>query len=216
MPVWLSIGILIETFCFLVALICLRNDRSKPWKYQVPFLLITVLTEVLGRYISKVLHHNNAWVYNIYIILEASFTTGIFAYLYNPVKKHTHVIAIGGTIFILTYLYDLHRHGFSEFNDTNDLVISIFYCFCSLYYYYILLKSDNYVKLSSDPFFWWVNGVLFYNFGSITCNIFFDYLITHEPHNLLRYYIFIILNVILNGCWSYAFLCRYKQTRLPN
>jgi hypothetical protein len=63
------------------------------------------------------------------------------------------------------------------------------------------------------PPFWIVTGLFFFNFGSIACNLFFDYLMVKIPKEYIpiNYIIFTVLNFILYGCWSYAFICRYRQ-----
>ena len=209
-----SINILVELFGVLIAFVCLRNDQVSVWRYQILYLLMVSITEVSGRYLIIMIHRdNNSWLYNLLLIAEATAIIGMFYRLFSDFKKSMSVIFYGLAFFIITYLLDLYNHGFHQFNSICDTTMSVYYCFCGLYYYYHLLREDNYYNLARLASFWWVAGTLLFYFGNITCDLFFSKLIIIH-HLKLRYNIVMVLNLILYLTWSYAFVCRYQQQKL--
>lgn len=207
----LSANNIIELTGLLLAIIFLVNDKNKIWKLQILFLIIVCVTDLLGRYYRTVLFQNNSWIYNLYLLPEIGFLSGFFYaafkdYIYGRLYIITAVV-----LFIGVYITELFLHGISSFNVNSDTMLSVHFCICSLLFYYQLLKSEGYEQLSKLPAFWWVNGVLFFYFGSIACDLFFDQLFS-IPGNL-RSSIYVILNLLIHTCWSYAYLCRYLQRK---
>ncbi|OCX50871.1 hypothetical protein BEL04_19290 [Mucilaginibacter sp. PPCGB 2223] len=202
-----------EFVCFLIAIICLKKDSNIIWKSMILFLLITCITEVAGIYAAKT-YHNNHWVYNLFLPIEASFTLLMFGNLYRKYKKSNSVLA-GAALFICIYLYDLISHGLYKYNFLTFTTMSVVFVLYSLYYYYLILSDDQYLNLKYSPEFWWTMGVLFFYFGSTVCNIFnerlYSVMITSNHH--LSYFVFKALNIILYSCWSYSFFTKW-QTRI--
>jgi hypothetical protein len=84
----------------------------------------------------------------------------------------------------------------------------------SVYYFYLVLKEDQFRQLSVYAPFWWVSGTLCFYFAGTAGNIFFNYLIHDQApviSHSVRYVVFNILNVVLYLSWSYSFICRYRQ-----
>jgi len=211
---FLSANNIIELSGLFLALIFLLNDRNKIWKSQILFLMAVSAIELTGRYYRIVIQQNNSWIYNLYLLLEMGFVNAIFyAFFKNYVSGRLYVIA-GATLFIIIYIIEITNHGISGFNVISDTLISVHFCICSLLFYYQLLKSDRYEQLSKLPSFWWVNGILFFYFGSVACDLFFTQLFA-IPNNL-RSDIYVILNLLIYSSWSYAFLCRYQQRKQFN
>lgn len=210
----LSLNIIIEIICFIIAFYCLKSDKNRFWKYQVVFMAITVITELTGRYLSVYSGKDNQWLYNLFLIAELS---GIMSMFYNILVIPKKILFIYAGIFVFTvvYIIDLVTHGFGIYNDNCDTAISVYYCFCCLYYYYFLLNEEKHEDLKRLAAFWWVNGALFYYFGNIVCDLFF-YKLMQLQHINPRYYVISFLNIILYGCWSYAYICRYRHRKLSN
>ncbi|MBL4675325.1 MAG: hypothetical protein JKY70_03840, partial [Mucilaginibacter sp.] len=183
------------------------------------FLLFTLITEFAGIYLRQFLHVRNYSVYNIYLLAECGFTSYFFYRLYRPYQYPVKWLYIWYGIFILIYLTELFRNNFSGFASASASVMSVVFVPASLYFYYRKLKDDHFELLIYSASFWWVNGALFFYFGSTACNIFMDYLASHESiayNNSIRYIIYIILDIIMYACWSYAFICRYLQRKLSH
>ncbi len=213
---YFTVNTTVEIICLLIGFFCLYNDKELIWRLFILYLLLTSLTEVSAIHIRKVLRLSNLPLYNIFLIVEC-FSVSIF--LYHLIKKY--IIRLQWLVawlffFIILYASEMVSSHFSNFAFRTAAVMSFGFVLACLYYYYLLLKDENYKDLDKDASFWWVNGTLIFYFGSTATNIFFDYLIKDQFSDFqhsIRYIIFNILNTALYGCWSYAFICRYLQRK---
>lgn len=212
----MSVIILIEAACFIIALVSLIRDANWAWRSMVLFMLITYLTEITGK-LLRTGHHSNQWLYNVFLLFEAGFTSFMFN---NVLSKYINSkpLIIGGLGFLLAlYTYDIVSHGFFVFNDITATVMSVVFVIYSFYYYYLLIKDEHYIDLKRSAAFWWVAGSLFFYFGSTAVNLFFTFLqnVRVAGHNI-TYFIFSALSAFLYACWSYSFICRKWQTTSKN
>ncbi len=200
-----------EMICFLVALFCLPGNIKQVWPVLIPYLLIICMTEFAGIYLKR-LHHPNQWPYNILLIVQIVINSLMFMYLFNQYIKSKMVIIIGVLILFVLYAYEIINHGFLLFNTITYNTMSVIFIMYCFYYFYLLLNDDAYIKLKYSANFWWVSGALFFYFGSTAVNIFRGRLspIIIGEHNL-AYYIYILLNIMLYGLWSYSFICKNAQ-----
>ena len=202
-----------ELLCFFIGLFCVARDKNPAWRVLLIYQFATCLTEFTGIYLRDH-HYSNSIVYDIFITAECGtvsyFFYSLFRQYFNPFK-----LLIGWAIvYFVIYIYEfVFINHFKGFVDITASVISVVFVLASLVYYYLMQKDDEYRTLVFSPSFWWVNGVLFFYFGSTVSNIFFEYLIKEETdfNFTARYIIFNALNLLLYGCWSYAFICRYRQ-----
>ena len=200
---------MVELSCLLFAIFCLNKDRGS-WRFMPLFLLLIVITEITGKQFTR-LHISNQWLYNIYLVFEAAFVGFMFFTLLN--KRKTWILS-GLVLFSLSFLLESHLKGFYKFLSITNLLSSTLFVIFSLYYYYQLLRDERYYNLIQHPPFWGVTGCLFFYFGCTVCNVFFDHLSLLKSTEIripLRYIIFSLLNFILYSCWSYSFICRYRQ-----
>jgi hypothetical protein len=203
-----------ELQCLFVALFCLIKDREYPWKSMCLYLLITCITELTGIYLKRQ-HHVNQWPYNILLVFQITLISYMFYGLLKRSAKGGPVV-IGGFVFLaIFYIIDIVQHGFFRFNVLTYNAMSVFFVIYSLFYFYQLLKEDQYINLKYSAAFWWVCGVLFFYFGDTAVNLFRGKLsmIMITPKHALPYYILIVLNIILYSCWSYSFICRKWATK---
>ncbi|MCJ8210442.1 hypothetical protein MUY27_12060 [Mucilaginibacter sp. RS28] len=212
----ITLNVFVELVCFVVSVVCLNKDRSWPWHGMSLFLLLTCITEMLGvhfklLYLADRAHARpNIWLYNGLLIFQALFITYVFERFINRYVRIRPVMIIGLLILATSYGYELYNHGIFIYNEITNTLMLITFVLYSLYYYYLLLKDENYINLNRSPEFWWVAGILFFYFGSTATNVFFDYLYPyHSPDvRYLSKTIFRGLNILLYGCWCYSFICK--------
>jgi len=210
---YLSPNITIEIICLVFAMLCLNSDISATWKSMILFLLITCITEIAGTLTKKTINGNN-WVYNIYLMPEAGFTSIMFGHLISKYTKSKIIVLPGLALLFVLYLYEIYKHGIYNFNTVTTSIMSLLFICYGLYYYYLLIKDEQYINLKTYAPFWWVSGTLFFYFGSIVSNLYFSVLSNdYLPLYSFRHAIYIILNFILYRFWSYSFLCRYRQRK---
>jgi len=205
-------AVIIEIVCFVVALFCLTRDTDLVWRSFTLFMLITCLTEITGAFIREA-GHPNGWLYNIFLVFEASFTSLMFSHLLSKYIKSKPLILSGLALILLLYVFDIAKHGFLVYNDLTGTVMSVIFVIYSFYYYFLLIRDEHYVDLKHSAPFWWVAGALFFYFGSTAVNLFYTPLkhVNISGHNI-TYFIFGALCFILYGCWSYSFICRKWAT----
>ena len=201
----------IESATLFAAIICVRSRNSGPWRFFIPFLFVTVLVEVLGRIIAKQ-HLSNHWLYNIYLPVQVAFT-GWFFYQVFPTRKAGFMFLLAGTFFLISTCIESYIRHFSVYNSYTDSLSSFLLIIFSGSYYYLLLKSETYTQLRIHAPFWFVTGVFLFNFGSMATVLFTDDIMNINLIGImsLRYFIYLVLTTIIYVCWSYAFLCKYRE-----
>jgi hypothetical protein len=206
--------IIIEYLCLLFAFLYLKNTKDW-WILFIPYMICVVITETLGIYIM--LHQtksgDNYWVHNYYLPVYFAFSLYALYRICTPLFRVEKWITAMAVIIAISYLAESYRSGFKKLSvDSFSLANAIFVVFCCSYYYH-LLKQDNFINIKKHAPFWVITGMLFFCFGSTVSYLFFDTLVQiNIKYNLpVRQVIFIVLNFILYGCWSYAFLCKYRQ-----
>lgn len=203
----ITLNISVELICFLIALLSLA--KAGVWRMQILYMFLICVTEILGRYLVKGLGYvDNAWLYNVFLVIEAFFVTFMFYQLLVGKTRHLkRYLAAFVAIFLVSYGYDLAVHGFLVFNDQCNTIVSACYCVMGMYYFYWLMNREEYIDILRFSPFWWVAGVILFYFGSTVLNIFHDALIHAKDHNLRRYMI-LFVNIVLYGFWSYSFILR--------
>ena len=177
------------------------------------FMVITCFLEILGKALGVNKLHND-WVYNIYLVAEAGFTITMYGYLINKYVKNYRLILFSGALLIILYIYEISVHGVFIFNNVTTATMSVLFIGYGLYYYYLLMKDEDYLKLKTYPPFWWIAGALLFYFGSTASDLYYSIVsVKIYPLFTSRHFIYIYLNIILYGFWSYSFICRYRQRK---
>lgn len=210
---YFSPNITIEIICFVCAIAFLSKDNQTIWKSMILFLLVICITEIACILTKRTANGNN-WVYNIYLMPEAGFTSIMFGHLISKYTKSKIIVLPGLALLFMLYLYEIYKHGIYNFNTLTTTIMSLLFICYGLYYYYLLIKDEQYINLKTYAPFWWVSGTLFFYFGSIVSNLYFSVLSSDYLQLFsFRHAIYILLNIILYSFWSYSFLCRYRQRK---
>lgn len=214
---YFTVNTVAEWICFLTALVCLRRDKDPVWRRFPFYLLLVCLVETGGIYLRAVLHAPNAPLYNFYMVAECFAITTFLYHLIKPYGISKWVPIAWGAVFLAAWLTESFSHQFGYYSPFTAALMAMVMVTGCLYYFYLVLRDDKYVRLSTHPPFWWVSGALMFYFGGIATYIFFQYLLEASSGEgirfSLRYVIFKVLNVLLYGSWTYAFICRYRQTK---
>ncbi|SJZ63600.1 hypothetical protein [Sediminibacterium ginsengisoli] len=205
---------IIEIICLLFAFVCLTNQKAGFWQWFRWFLLFTVLVEISGGILRKSLHYDNHWLYNLYLPIETIFKGLV---LYRLCRNYFNVkvwLIAAFASFSAIYLYESFTSGFREYSMIANNITSVSFIVISCLFFYYFLQKEEYVNIYMHPPFWVVAGLFLFYFGSTSCNIFYTYLadINARQNIPVRYFIFVVLNFIFYSCWSYSFLCKYRQT----
>ncbi|WP_341839831.1 hypothetical protein [Chitinophaga caseinilytica] len=214
---YFTVNTVAEWICFLTALVCLRRDKDPVWRRFPFYLLLVCLVETGGIFMRTELKMPNAPIYNVYMLAECFAMTTFLYHLIKPYGMKIWVPLAWGAIFLAAWLVESLDGDFGTYSRQTAILLSIAVVVACLYYFYLVLRDDRYVRLATHPPFWWVSGTLMFYFGGIATYIFFQYLLEASSVEgirfSLRYVIFKVLNVLLYGSWTYAFICRYRQTK---
>lgn len=219
MPPYFSINTIAELVCFLISLFCLFKEKNPFWKIFLFYMFLVYTVETSGVYLRQ-LHRMNFQIYTVFLIVECVVVSIFFYHLYFKYKKRVALLFYSWlAIFMLIYTIELANNHFKGYPYMTSAFMAVVFVIASCYFYLIVIRDEEFRELSTYPAFWIVNGILFFYFGGTACNIFYDYL-AHEKLSgsslSIRYIIFNILNVLLYSCWSYAFICRYRQRNLSS
>lgn len=175
----LPLDMYFEIGAFLTSVICLYKIKNRPLRWFIPFLFTIVIVEFIGRYIALVLIKNNSLIYNISIPIEYFFYTYLFSVYYKNswFKKISKRVLV--FIPILSLINMLFLQGFTALN-TNILKIgSLLMIIQSCIFFIDIFETEEEVYLLKEPMFWITTGLLFFNLGELSYNLFFQYLLTH-------------------------------------
>ena len=200
-----------EIGAFLISVSVLYKFNQKPLRWFIPFLLTIISVELTGRYIRRILHEPNAWMYNISIPFEYLFYGFILGKLCLT-KAYKKVIYYGMLLFSIWVLINLFFiQGFTLPNTHSYKIgcslMIIFSCLGLL----DLFKSDEHTTLLKNPLFWISTGVLFFNTGDFTSFFLFESFLKRD-WEITK--VFALINnkmiYVLYTCISIAILCSNK------
>ncbi len=191
------------------------QKRDKIIKYFIPFLLLTVIVELVGTWFSYK-DIKNYWLYNIFTTIEFIFYSFLF-YLHfrRPVFKKVALVLI--PILILFDVVNLTFIQGTKYFHTYTFLLGSFFIvvFCCFFLYESILPEHINQHLSKQPFFWICIGLLIFYLGSVIINALFEYLRSNDlQREGIKIYGIInhTLNVLLYSSFSVAFyLCRNNR-----
>ncbi|HMJ46124.1 MAG TPA: hypothetical protein VK498_02280 [Ferruginibacter sp.] len=200
-----------EISALLVSVVVLYKFNNKPLHWFMPFLFAIICIEFTGRYIRKVLHEPNAWLYNLTIPLEYLFYGLIIGSLCLTASYKKIIFYSMALFAVWVPVNILFIQGFA-FPNTHTYKIGcslmIFFCFLGLL---DLLKNDAHTTLLKNPLFWICTGVLFFNAGEFTSFFLFDRFLKNG-WEIAKVFALVNNNMIyvLYTCISIAILCSNK------
>jgi len=209
-------NIFIEIICLLTSLFFLGKDASKFSYITAGYLAIVCITEILGFFYIHTFHKSNAWIYNIFIIFEATYISyGLYVALKPLTTMALAICRFPFVIFCSTYIYEIFNHNFSKFQTLTITIASVLFVLICLIYFYLLIKQKDPINLKIHAQFWWIAAVLFYYFGSTIYNLFIYFLYQKFPKSYdILSYIMLGLNVLLYSILIYSFICNSRQRKL--
>lgn len=207
----LYINPLIDLICLLIALFCLTK-AAREWRMFIPYLFIVLGIEIWGMYAAEQKINSNA-VYNFYVLLNFVFLQFILHKLCMGPASRNSLFILFLLIFMIFFFAEIAYHGYTRFAIRSITFSYLLVSIQCLYYFYYLLKQDHFVNLPQHAPFWLASGILIHALGSTASYLFYDYLVAiyTELGIPVRQIIFVFLNFILYGSWSYAFICKYRQ-----
>lgn len=184
--------------------------RTTILRWFVPFLFFIVLVELTGRYVRRVLHAPNAWIYNMSTILEFLFYAFLFYHAYSR-KSFKHWVCMFALIYPAIALINiLFIQGFYYFHSYTMSVGSFFMILFSCLYFYELLLDTQERHLLRTPMFWITSGILFFYLGDFLYNTFFVFIENNQLDFTRKLFKAINNNliIVLYACFIVGLVCQ--------
>jgi peptidoglycan/LPS O-acetylase OafA/YrhL len=209
-----SLYLYFELLSLLTAVLVYTRKRNKLLLYFIPFLLLTVMIELVGGgWTPYTFAEYRFALYNIFTSIEFLFYAFLFyIHFRKPLFRKIILLFMPGFI-LLVLLNFLFVQGFNKTFNTYTFLLGSFFIviFCCCFFYESVLPDKIDEQLSKQPFFWISSGLLIYYLGSVIINALFEYLTTNDLRTEgMRIYDIInnCLNVILYSSFCIAFfLC---------
>ena len=210
----LPLHLYLEAAAVLAFIICWPGLRHSPLKWFGIYLPFILTVELTGRYLRKILHQQNMWLYNFSIPIEylfyafifwSHFKTGSFRSLAGWFMIIFPIIAIFNIVFV---------NGLHKF-PSNPVTAGSFFMilFCLLYLYELYMHEEE-LNLWKEPMFYITTGVLLFNAGELTYNILSHYLINQGVDQAAKIFSKINNRLIwlLYSLLIIAFICKKAGT----
>jgi hypothetical protein len=174
----------------------------------VPFLLLTLVMEVVGKVTSK-MHLQNHWIFNFFTCFEFLF----YSYIYSRLlvdPKWVRVVRYAMLVYPALFLVNIFFvEGFHHFHTITYRVGSVMIVFWSYLFFRQMMRSEAMEPVLRVPAFWISTGLLFFYTGfffymSAAYILLYTKLVIDK---VVWYAISGTLNTILYGCFLIAFLC---------
>jgi len=181
------------------------------------FLLgTTLIIECTAYFFVK----KNAWMFNIFTVLEFIFYLSVYGYILNS-RKQKNWLNTFRILLLLTGIINMSFfQGLFVFNNYTYALGAIFICISVVMFYLQLLNASNPEPLIRVPMFWISTGLLLF----YACNFIFMGLLNYiigisMPLAKQLHTIIYILNIVMYPLFTIGIACSSKQTKtnsLPN
>ena len=176
-----------------------------------PYLLLTFLVEIGALWLSSEAKPNG-WLYNSFMIIQPVF---YFLLVRNVIrsKRMRFFLLFSACVFPLLVMINIFflQPGKDQFVSISYATGTLIIVFATMFYFYELFTSDNYINLPRDPFFWICSGLLFFyscGFPLFALNNF----LSGSSNIFIKNYASIIglFNILLYSSFIIASLCRVR------
>jgi len=213
---FLPIYIYFELLSLLFALWFYKGLRKFKLSPFILVLLTGCLADVAGGKLSD-LKISNYYIYNGYLIISTPLYFYAFFKMLNYTgltKKLYIIISMLVVVFISLNLFFIQ--GYKEFNTYSLIIIEFVITLLSLL---VLLKlfndNDTTIMLQQHPYFWISGSTLIFSISTLAILGLQQFIQTNnlqlDGKNIYRILI-PMLNIILSGCYIYAFSLCHKLT----
>jgi hypothetical protein len=184
-----------------------QNLYTPPLRSFVWLILFNLVVEAIG---LTMRNHGvaNAWLYNLYILIEFTF----FNWLYYEAifeKKLKRIIRVVSLLFPVLFLVnEFWIQGFHIFNTYGYIVGALIVLVWVAMYFIQLLNRPLQPTALVQPLFWISTGLLFFYLGNIPFYGMINYLMEVYPDTLQRYFIIVHLLIMVKFIlFGVGFIC---------
>lgn len=208
----------IQLLSLIVAIYCFKGLKKLSLVSFIPLLVIVCTTEIIAANFRQLGWESNYFVFNVYLLLSTPLKLMLFSQMLQMNRMIKYLFAfICVVVLTAITLNTVFWQGFREFNTYSLLIICLADIVFSAFIIYQLVFNDQAEMLLLKHTLFWINApILFFSLITLVVLGLQPYI---RENNLLinkitlYYFIMPIINVILYGSWTYAFILCQKQVR---
>ncbi|MBC7915467.1 MAG: hypothetical protein H7Y07_15250 [Pyrinomonadaceae bacterium] len=190
-----------------MAIICYKRLKGSFMLLFIPFLGLTLLSELSSSYIHQMHGASTTWIYKILNPLSQCFYAYIFYELASDQKFRKIILILVSLYFLICVYYYLKDDQFNSYLIVAGGLMQIIFA-CG--FFYQCLKNDEYFGNNAwNSGLWIASGVLIFYAGIAIVFSLFDYIRLHklELNGMSLYHIIPrALSIVLYSCLSISFL----------
>lgn len=206
-----SISLFVLMACFVASITAFFQKNAPFYLRLCPFyLLITILVQQIGNYMSQ--HHiHNALLYNCYSIFEFMFYFFILREIIQNKKIKTVILFILILYTLMALFNVFYSRAGSAFHSETYAIGCVLIVVLCIIYFVELFQLPKAANLKNEPSFWICTAILF------------SYVVTFPYWGLVNFTnaapkiilqnlmsILVIINILSYSLFTIAFLCRIK------
>jgi len=212
MPVYI-IAIIISFFASIIGM-TVKENRNPPFIFFPVFLLLTFSVEYYGEELSRRNVHT-VGLYNIFTFCEFIFYMIFFRYLFQSATIKKNILLVMLLYFIITLTNILFFQGKTQFHSYTYMLgclVIVGLCVC---YFYFLFRFPETGTLTSNPYFWIVTGLMFFDICTFTLYGLNNFIAqTMQRYDWVLFFVSDILNILLYTSFTIGFLCKINIRKL--
>lgn len=189
----------------LVASIKYQKFKSKFVLFFILFLYASLITELLGTYVSEIMGRENFLVYHIYTLFEFNLIFLVYFHLIRD-DKTLKMMKILAVIFNVTYFFGLIIFSLLTSYTINIMLESLILSVFCIIYLKELLNSDKILNFKKHLPFWITTGLIIFYLSSIPFQ-----LIRKNLENRDLTFIQPAINYLMYFCFIYGFTWSKKN-----
>ena len=121
--------------------VLLLGKKAASWRWFIPLMLLTVIAESAGWYLSFFLKKtNNHWIFNILLFLSVIFYLWIFSGSAALLKAKKQVYTMIGLFILFAIINTLFGEGPAKYNSLTEMAGDIMMALMSCYFFYETIK----------------------------------------------------------------------------
>ncbi len=191
-----------------------KENRGLPYLFFPFFLLLSGIVEFIGSRLSATYYNTNL-LYNLFSLFEFLFYLLCFVCIFTGQRTKRTLLIIGFFYLALTLLNIFFYQGKDEFHTYTYMLGCILIVVFSAVYFNFLFRFPENNKLTKNPFFWIVTGLLFFYTCSFTLMGLSNFITRKfQYYTNLLFLVQDVLNVLLYTLFSIGCLCKINIRKL--
>jgi len=143
---------------------------NKTEKIILTVMVLSLLTEAVGRILDIFFKKHNMFVLNSYVIIE-TLLLSIFYVKVLANKRINMVVTLFLVLFIVISVWQMLTSHLPGFNHISMSLESVWMIFLSFFTFYHLMHTETDTFITQKPVFWFNTGFLIFFCGNLFVNL---------------------------------------------